>query len=208
MGDTRDRLLAATLETLRERGIAGLSARTVAATAGVNQALVFYHFGSMDQLIAAACHEGALARAETYRTRFAQVGSLGDLLALGRALHEEERQQGNVTVMAQVLAGAQSDRRLAVAGKAALDLWIAEIEPVLQRLLARSPVAEALDVPGLARGVAASFVGIELYDAVDPAAATSAFDALERLAVLMDVVDDLGPAARAAVRRRLRRRAT
>ena len=47
--DTRTRLLDGALETLRTRGIAGVSARTIAAAAGVNQALVFYHFGGVDE---------------------------------------------------------------------------------------------------------------------------------------------------------------
>ncbi|MFC7103761.1 TetR/AcrR family transcriptional regulator [Nonomuraea rubra] len=62
MADTRTKLLDAALETLRTQGMAGASARAIAATAGVNQALVFYHFGSVDQLLAAACEHGAQQR--------------------------------------------------------------------------------------------------------------------------------------------------
>ncbi len=207
MTETRDRLVQATLETLRDRGIAGVSARTIASAAGLNQALVFYHFGSVDQLLAAACSEGASARVASYRERFDAVTSLGALLTLGRELHREEADRGNVTVMAQVLAGARHDERLVPAGREALSLWVAQIEPVLARLLEGSPVADVVDVPGLARGVAAAFVGIELYDGVDPEAADAALGALEQLAVLVDVVDDLGQAARLALRRRLRRAA-
>jgi AcrR family transcriptional regulator len=43
LSDTKARRLFATLLTLAEHGIAGTSARTIAAAAGVNQALVFYH---------------------------------------------------------------------------------------------------------------------------------------------------------------------
>ena len=56
---TREKLLRATQEGLVADGIAGLSARTVATRAGVNQALVFYHFGTMSELVEAAA--GALA---------------------------------------------------------------------------------------------------------------------------------------------------
>ncbi|HWF41120.1 MAG TPA: TetR/AcrR family transcriptional regulator, partial [Acidothermaceae bacterium] len=57
MSDTRRKLIDGTITTLRDKGIAGTSARVIAATAGVNQALVFYHFGTVDQLIDAACRE-------------------------------------------------------------------------------------------------------------------------------------------------------
>ncbi len=49
-GDTRERLLAGTISALRDKGIAGISARSIAAAAGVNQALVFYHFGTVEEL--------------------------------------------------------------------------------------------------------------------------------------------------------------
>lgn len=104
-----------------------------------------------------------------------------------------------------MLAGAQADPTLAEATAAALELWITPIERALTRLLAGSPVAEAIDVAGLARAVSAGFVGLELYEGVDPAGASAALDALDQLAVLVEVMDDLGPVARRALRGKLRR---
>ncbi len=205
MNDTRHKLIDATLDTLRTKGIAGISARTIAASAGVNQALVFYHFGTVDQLIEAACRESADARVQTYRTQFAEVGSLRELLVLGRRLHTQEQDAGNVIVMAQVLAGALQDPKLAAAGRHAVDLWVLEISTTLHRLLRGSPIEAALDIAGLARGIAAAFIGVELYDGVDPEGAEHALAALEQLSVLIDVVDDLGPVARRALRSRMRR---
>jgi AcrR family transcriptional regulator len=203
VNETRRKLLDGAMETLRTIGIAGISARTIAAAAGVNQALVFYHFGSVDQLIDAACRDGASARVQTYREQFAEVTSLRELLTLGRDLHAQERVSGNVTVMAQILAGAQQDPKLAAGGRHALTLWVNEIETVLDRLLRNNPVAAVIDIPGLARGIAAAFIGIELYDGVDPASAEQALSALEQLSVLVEVVEDLGPVARRALRRRV-----
>ncbi|WP_260193946.1 hypothetical protein [Actinophytocola gossypii] len=95
----------------------------------------------------------------------------------------------------------------AEASSAALRLWIDPIERALTRLLADSPVAEVIDTAGLARAVSAGFVGLELYEGVDPEGADAAQDALDRLAVLVEVVDDLGPVARRALRGKLRRTA-
>ncbi|MGP4109457.1 TetR/AcrR family transcriptional regulator [Streptomyces sp. 4N509B] len=205
--ETREKLLDGALTTLATHGIAKASARTIAATAGVNQALVFYHFGSVDELLAAACRHGARQRLERYRERFARVGSLAELLALGRTMHREERAGGHVAFLGQLLAGAQTQERLAPAVSAGLDLWIEEVERVLERVLAGTPVAPFLDVPGLARSLAASFVGLELYEGVDPDGAGRAFDALEQLAELAAVLTELGPVAQRAVRARLRRTA-
>lgn len=204
--NTKQRLIEGALQAIRTHGIAGVSARTVAACAGVNQALVFYHFGTVDDLLAAACHTATAERVKVYRDRFAAVGSLRELLDLGRDLHAEESREGNVAVLAQLLAGAQTDKRLARPVQAALQLWTAEIESVLHRLLDKSPLADVTDPAGLARAVSAAFIGLELYEGVDPSGATAALDALERLAVLVDVVEDLGPVARRALRGRTRKR--
>lgn len=205
MNETRQKLLDATLATLRDKGLAGASARAIATTAGVNQALVFYHFGTVDELVDTACREATAALLAAYRDQFGAVTTLGELLALGRRLHAAERVSGNVAVLAQVVAGSQQDSQLATSARFALSLWAREIETTLDRLLRGSPLAGVTDVPGLAHGVTAAFIGIELYDGVDPDGATSAFTALEQLAVLVEVVDDLGPVARRALRSRIRR---
>jgi AcrR family transcriptional regulator len=205
VSETRGKLIDGAIETLRTRGIAGTSARVIAAAAGVNQALVFYHFGTVDSLVDVACRESTANRVALYHDRFAAVGSLRDLLALGRELNVAERDAGNVAVLGQVLAGAQQDPNLAAAARYSLRLWVAEIETVLRRVLADSPVAELTDAAGLAPAVAAAFIGIELYEGVDPDAAASALNTLEALSALAEVLDDLGPVARLALRARLRR---
>ena len=204
MSDTKQRLLDGAIAAVRQHGIAGVSARTIAATAGVNQALVFYHFGSVDELLAAACAQSTADRVRHYAQRFATVGSLRELLDVGRVLHAEESALGNVSVLAQLLAGAQNDQRLATATADALRLWIDEIEGVLRRLLAGSPFAQIADIPGLARAVSAAFVGLELYEGVDPEGAERAMAALDQLASLVEIVDDLGPVARRALRSKIR----
>ncbi len=183
-GDTRSRLLDGALRTLREKGIAGASARSIAAAAGVNQALVFYHFGSVDELLAAAVRHGARQQAAAYRARFDAVTSLRELLDLGRSLQADESAAGNLAVLAQMLAGARTDARLGPATAAGLSLWVAEVETVLHRILAGSPLAEFADPGGIARAVTAAFIGLDLYGSVDRVAASRAASALEALADL------------------------
>ncbi|KMS83145.1 MULTISPECIES: TetR/AcrR family transcriptional regulator [Streptomyces] len=204
--ETKTRLLEGALRTLTEQGIAKTSARTVAAAAGVNQALVFYHFGSVDELLAAACRYGAEKAVARYRERLAAVDSLSELLAVGREIHERERAGGQVALLGQLLAGAPTHAALGPATADGLRLWITEIEQVLRRVLAETPFGEFADPAGLARAVAASFVGIELYEGVDEAGAHAALDALEQLGALVAAVESLGPVAQRAVRHHLRRR--
>jgi DNA-binding transcriptional regulator YbjK len=76
VADARSKLPDGAAQTRRGLGIAKVSARTVAAAARVNQALVFYPFGSLDALLTEACLHATRARVEGYRADFAAVTSL------------------------------------------------------------------------------------------------------------------------------------
>jgi AcrR family transcriptional regulator len=204
MTATKDKLLAAATESLRADGIAGLSARAIAARAAVNQALIFYHFGTVAELVDAACRRAVDDSAGFYREQFAAVTSLRELLALGRQLHEREKAIGNVAMMAQLMSGAQRDEALAGAARYAMTRWNREIEAVLERVLRGSPLAGLTDAGQLARAISAGFIGLELYEGIDPSGAASALGALEDLGLLVEVVDELGPVARRALNRKLR----
>jgi AcrR family transcriptional regulator len=54
---TRDRLVEATVESLRTKGLDGLTSREIAGAAEVNLQAITYHFGSKDSLVAAALTE-------------------------------------------------------------------------------------------------------------------------------------------------------
>lgn len=207
-GGTKQRLRDAAIATVRERGIAGVSARTVAAEAGVNQAVIYYHFGSLHGLLTDASTHATEARVAGYRERLAAVSTVDGLVDVARALHAEERELGNVQVLAQMLAGAQTDEHLAPGTAAALQLWIDEVEATLHRLLDDTVLAPLVDVPALARALSASFVGVELLDGLAGEEALPTLDALEQLAGLVQVVLDLGPVASAALRRRVQRTTT
>lgn len=204
MTDTRTKLLDAAADALREHEAAQASARTIAGRAGVNQALIFYHFGTVGELIEAACHRAVDEAADHYREQFDRVRSLQGLLDVDRELRQRERAAGNVAMMAHLMSGAGHDPILVRAARYAMSRWNAEIEPVVARVLRGSPLAEITDRAGLACAVSASFIGLELYEGVDPEGAASALDSLERLGVLVDVFNDIGPIARRALRSKLK----
>src|SRR6478736_2500735 len=82
---TRRALVDAAIESLRHDGFAGASARTIAARAGVNQSLVFYHFGSVAELLLAALDEVSARRLARYS---ATVDGVHDPYALVAAATE------------------------------------------------------------------------------------------------------------------------
>jgi AcrR family transcriptional regulator len=207
MTDTKSKLKRAAIDTVVLRGIAGTSARTIAETAQLSQGLIFYHFGSVNALLEAATREVTAARAAVYRDRLAQVSSMIELARLARELHDEERRLGNVTMMAQLLAGAHTHSDLAPVARANFDLLVAEVRLALERLLAGSALADVLPADHVAHLVSAAFVGIELLpDTRDArAAAPGLYDTVDDLAHLVDTLLSLGPTTTAALRRGLDR---
>lgn len=199
---TRSALIEGTIRVIREQGIAAVSARTIAAASGVNQALVFYHFGSVDGLVAAACQESTARRVALMQPQLDAVSTFTELVDLAGRLHHQEREVGNVTVLAQVLAGTHGNPALADAAGAALALWKDQVRATLNRLLQGSPLAEVLDADALTDLVSATFVGLELMEPTD--ARDTVGQALAGVGRLASALDRLGPLSRRALRSALR----
>jgi AcrR family transcriptional regulator len=203
-------LEAAALATLRVEGIAGLSARTVARRADVNQALIFYHYGSVSMLVETAALASVGGAVSRYRADLAAVSTFAQLFAVGQRINVDERDAGNVAVMAQLVAGAHLDPTIGACARVCLDEWIHALEPTVERVLRNSPLRGLVEPRGLARAISSAFIGLELYETVDPDGAAVAVTSLEQLGTILEAIDRVGPVAQRAVRaharRRLRRR--
>ncbi|MFI5717644.1 TetR/AcrR family transcriptional regulator [Nocardia sp. NPDC051750] len=64
---TRDALIKATTQVMIDEGYAAVTTRRVAAEAGVNPALVYYYFATMDELFLEVFRRGAEANLERQR---------------------------------------------------------------------------------------------------------------------------------------------
>src|SRR3954452_4726178 len=92
---TRTQLVEAALETVKTKGYAGTTARAIASRAGVNQALVFYHFGGVDDLLLAALDASAAERLARYTAVMAAAGTTGEKIAAARSLYREDVEGGH-----------------------------------------------------------------------------------------------------------------
>jgi len=101
---TRAALVEGAIEALRTAGFAGASAREIARRAGCNQTLVFYHFGSVTDLLLAALDAISERRMAAYRGVLDHAGSLTDLVESARSIFTEE-----------MLANLDGDRAAALA---------------------------------------------------------------------------------------------
>src|SRR5438270_2850642 len=103
---TRDRILDAAFETLRSEGFAQTSARAIARRGGFNQALIFYHFGTLDALLLAALERTSTERLELYRDAIRSASTVDELLAVAARAYEADRSSGHMYVVAQMVAGS------------------------------------------------------------------------------------------------------
>ncbi len=199
----RDRVLEATMTVLARDGIHGISGRVIAAEADVSQALVFYHYGSVTDLLATAARTASARRASTYQQRLASVGTLSDLVAEARQLHREEVVNGNLAAVRQLVAAAAIDHHLRPSLQASFDQLAAPVADRIRELTAGTALEGILDPTPLARGVAGSFLGLQLLDGVVLDIEDDALLSLEQLARLGDIVLSAGVLESAVVRRRL-----
>jgi AcrR family transcriptional regulator len=103
----REAILAAALELLRDRGIARLTTREIAAAAGVSEASIFYHYRDRAGLLMAVFEQGLVPLKELSETIDLPGPDISSVLAtLGPAL-ERFLDQG-----LPVLTAAQSDIEL------------------------------------------------------------------------------------------------
>ena len=92
----RERILEAGLEVLKAEGYAGMTTAKVAARSGENKALIAYHFGSKQGLVAAAAREVAEAITEEVLSGLKDTdsaeGVIGGVLdGLWRVLDRDDR---------------------------------------------------------------------------------------------------------------------
>src|SRR5580658_8882461 len=104
--DTRRLLVEAAIETLKQDGYAGASARAIADRAGSNQGLVFYHFGSVANLLLAALDAVSADRLELYTSAVDEVETPVELVDVAAAIFGQDLDAGYVTVLVEMIAGA------------------------------------------------------------------------------------------------------
>lgn len=186
---TRAALVQAAVAALRENGFAGASAREIAQRAGCNQALIFYHFGTVARLQLAALDFVSGARDKRYRAMVAQADGLAGLVRAARSVFDEDLDQGHVTVLVEMIAAAQFSPELRPEVAARIRPWREFAAGSVRDALAGSPAARLLPADELAHGIVAMYLGLEMLANLEgerePALAL--FDRAGKIASLLDI---------------------
>jgi len=187
--EVRAALVTAAIEALREVGFAGASARDIASRAGCSQALVFYHFGSVNDLLLAALDEVSAQRMAAYRRLLEQAGSASALVDSAREIFLADLDAGHVRVLVEMITGAHAVPGLGAEVSRRLAPWRTFAETAVRQAFGRSPLARLLPPAEGAHALVAGFLGLELLAALDGdrSAALAIFDRARSLARLLDL---------------------
>jgi AcrR family transcriptional regulator len=162
---TAQTIVNAALETLREEGFAGASSRAIARRGGFNQALIFYHFGSVEALLLAALRQLGEERLARYREVVTPIESFDELVPAMADLWAEDEAAGHVRVVAQVIAGSANRPELSRQVVEQMEPWIELARETLARTL-----PPGLPVSDAAYGIVVWYVGANLMAHLDPEA--------------------------------------
>jgi AcrR family transcriptional regulator len=161
--DTKQQIAEAALEALRTLGFAGATSRAIARIGGFNQALVFYHFGSLENLLVTALAQTSEQRLARYREAVAPVETLDELVPVMVSLWEEDKRAGHVQVVAQVIAGTANRPELCARVVELMEPWIELADETLRRVL--PPGLPAAD---LGYATVVFYLGVNLMTYLDP----------------------------------------
>jgi AcrR family transcriptional regulator len=156
-------IVKATLDTLRDEGFAGATSRAIARHGGFNQALIFYHFGSLENLRLAALRQTSEDRLARYREVVEPIATLDALVPAMADLWEEDKAAGHVQVVAQLIAGSANQPELASGVVELMVPWVALAEATFERLL--PPGLPARDI---AYGTVVWYLGVNLVTHLNP----------------------------------------
>lgn len=110
--ETKSRILDAAFRRLALEGYAALSTREIARDAGVNHALINYHFQGKDQLVIAVLDEANRQLLQRQQAMYAEPGDFAHKWAQARRFYKDDLASGFVRVQAELWAASFADPAL------------------------------------------------------------------------------------------------
>jgi AcrR family transcriptional regulator len=180
-------IVEAAFRTLRSKGFAGASARAIAREGGFNQALIFYHFASVRNLLLAVLDLIGERRMSEYGPVFERARTAPELAALAQRIYAEDLERGYITVLGEMVSGGVTDADLGAEVAARIEPWIAMVERKLEELLAGTPFEVLASSRDLAFGLVALYFGVDMLSHMqgDQSRAQSLLDLATRLSALL-----------------------
>lgn len=194
MADTKQRLVEAALATIKEEGYGGTTARAIAGRAGMNQALIYYHFGDIKSLLLAALDQTSASRMNSYEVLLARTETIDDLVQLARDIYREDLASGHVTVLSELIAGSLQHKDLGPEVIKRMKPWIDFAQQSIEKVTKGSVLETLIPARDIAVAIVAFYLGIDLLHQLDPdeSPADRLFDHAARLAPALEMLMAFG----------------
>lgn len=164
---TRRQLVDAAIETLKSDGYAGASARSIAQRAGLNQGLIFYHFGSVANLLLAALDAVSEERLQLYGAEVSGASSPSQLVDAAEGIFRNDLAAGYITVLVEMVAGASATPGLGSQVVSRIEPWREFARSTIEASLGDSPLSSLIPAKDLSHAVVALYLGLEMLSHLD-----------------------------------------
>jgi AcrR family transcriptional regulator len=193
--ETKSKILDAAFQRLAREGYAALSMREIARDAGVNHALINYHFRSKDQLVVAVLDQANRRLLERQRRMYAAPAGLAQKWTEARRFYESDLASGFVRVQAELWAASLADPRLREKFIPRIQAWkkivgdaVRDAVAMLQACGVNLP--PPYDAVVIATWISQFWIGMEFSDLLgdkrEQRANRAALDAVQRLLEALD----------------------
>lgn len=200
---TRSLILEAARRRLIEGGYANLNVRDIARDAGVNHALIGYHFRGKQQLVLAVMDEANKTLLERQARMYQADASAGRKWQQACDFYEDDLQSGFVRLMMELMGASFNDPELRAGFVPRWLSWHQMVESGVEAFIADS----GLDLPVSARAIAAwiswYWIGMEATMTLGVTEEQGhQREALDAMATLLKLVETKSRCKPAASRRR------
>lgn len=187
---TREAIVRAAFETLREEGFAGATSRAIAKRGGFNSALIFYYFGSVHAALLAALDQSSEVRLGRYRTQVMGTRTLDDLVVVARKLYREDLEEGHITVFSQLVGASLAHPEMKAEIMKRAEPWLAFVQEAVLKFLAGTAFEALVDPQDLAWAILSLYMGINLLTILedDDTRSENLFANAERLTPLLSSI--------------------
>ncbi len=215
LGETKAKILDATFRRLAREGYAALSVREIAKDAGVNHALISYHFHGKDQLVIAVLDEANRRLLARQQQMYGAPTGFAEKWANARRFYQDDLASGFVRVQAELWAASFSNAELRAKFRPRLLAWKEVVLGGVQEALAQLRERGAELPPPFSAEVIATWIsefwlGMEFADLIGATEQQiqhrAALDAMQQLLAALDA--RLAEPARPARKRARPRKST
>jgi AcrR family transcriptional regulator len=197
VGETKAKILDAAFRRLAREGYAALSMREIARDAGVNHALINYHFRSKDQLVIAVLDAANRQLLERQHRLYRSPGGFAEKWAAAREFYRSDLASGFVRMQAELWGASLANPELRdkflpriLAWKQVVHEGVTEALAVLKECGVRLPAPFTADV--LATWISEFWLGMEFADLLgapeDKLPHKAALDAMQKLLEDLDAM--------------------